>query len=512
MTVKPIEPIVDTVQDRHAPDLSDATFAAIVAENSLDAIVVTDTAGRLQWANRAFRQMTGFTLDDVHGRKPGEFLQGPDTNQQTVRAISNALKQRHSIRTEILNYTKDREPYWIELNISPVFDNNGFHTHFMSIERDITKRKHAEEREEALRRSDERKHKERQLLSLMSEWLHASKSLDELLLVIKTSMETLFPNTSGQLFIYSNSRDVLENACDWPEASKTSYIERDDCWALRRGRAYALGSSAIEFKCNHVEDDKYASVCAPIVAHGDTIGLLHVRFSEDHLKLPLSESASILFADHRELALVCAEQISLSIANVKLRHQLLDQSVQDPLTKLWNRRWFLDVAYKELSLASESKQPLTLISIDVDHFKKFNDQFGHDAGDAVLRALGELMLETFTDTLSPCRLGGEEFMVLAPKTSETKALEIAEAFRKSVSKIELRHGGDMLPAITVSIGTAEFPHDGNDLTSLMKQADEALYAAKNAGRNRIVSARTRKAARLPNDKLALADHPLRKAI
>ena len=270
---------------------------------------------------------------------------------------------------------------------------------------------------------------ERKLLSQVSEWLYSAKSMGELLMVVSKSLETLLPEAEGQLFIYANSRDMLDLRAKWGGAGGPDHIEADECWSLRRGRAYAFGGRAIEFPCAHVTCQDTPYFCLPVIAQGDTIGLLHLAFTGlDPISTGKGHVKELL--DRRwELALLCAEQISLAVANVQLRQELLDQSVRDPLTGLWNRRWFLDAALKEMKRAGRTGSDVSLVSLDVDHFKRFNDHHGHDAGDIVLREVGALMRQLMPHPLAPCRLGGEEFVILCPGLTHDETLARAESFR-----------------------------------------------------------------------------------
>src|SRR5205823_4142684 len=121
-------------------------------------------------------------------------------------------------------------------------------------------------------------------------------------------------------------------------------------------------------------------------------------------------------AEQRRLALVCAEQISLAIANAKLRDQLRDQSIRDALTGMFNRRYMLETCRREFSRATRTGQSVSILSMDIDHFKKFNDNHGHDAGDSVLRAVSDCLKANFREEDVPCRFGGEEFVVILPGT------------------------------------------------------------------------------------------------
>ncbi len=467
-------------------------YADLISRFCADSIVITDGDGLTEWVNEAFTQMTGFTVDDMAGKKPGVVLQGPETDRDTVVAISKALQKRQPIQTEILNYDKQGVPYWIELRINPVFDDAGRHTHFISAERDVTERKRLEKLNEDRIISDRMRQEERALLSQTSEWLYSAKSLDELLRVVQTAMHTIFPETSGQLYVYSNSRDTLDLMASWGESSTPcdAHMDADSCWGLRRGRVYAYGIRAIEFPCDHHKDHNSPSLCLPIIAHGETIGLMVLEFpgSDQSNKHNIQTE---LLRQRQDLALLCAEQISLAIANVKLRQELQDQSTRDPLTSLWNRRWLLDSALREINRARPNNAPVSLISLDVDHFKKFNDHHGHDAGDIVLREVGELMTQHFADRFYPCRIGGEEFVVLCPDATLEEAAQAAEKFREAVARHQVSYGRAILPRITVSGGVATFPADGKDVISLLRAADERLYEAKAAGRNAIVRPKPR---------------------
>ena len=228
--------------------------------------------------------------------------------------------------------------------------------------------------------------------------------------------------------------------------------------------------------------------CLPIIAHGETIGLLHLRFDGFEEGGLLRHMREQVLRHRWDLGLICAEQISLAIANVRLRQELEDQSVRDPLTGLWNRRWFLDAAHRELARARDTGRPLSLISLDVDHFKRFNDHHGHDAGDTVLREVGALMRTHFHGDCRPCRLGGEEFVILCVNTPCDAALELAHGFAQVLKDVRIAYDGQMLPPITVSGGISSHPGHADSVLRLLKIADTALYAAKEAGRDRILIA------------------------
>ena len=183
---------------------------------------------------------------------------------------------------------------------------------------------------------------------------------------------------------------------------------------------------------------------------------------------------------------MCAEQISLAIANVRMRDELHYQAIRDALTGLYNRRHMMDTLRRRIETRKQA--PFSIVSIDVDHFKKFNDNHGHDAGDTVLRAVGEVLVAACNGNDIACRMGGEELMLFLPDIGHAAALERADGLRQAVAALEVRYADRTLPQITISVGVADYPQHGALPQDVIRAADEALYAAKAGGRNQVVSA------------------------
>lgn len=472
---------------RQKEKLSPGFYESLIARHGTDSVIVTDHAGKTVWVNSAFTQMSGYGIDDMKGRRPGDILQGPDTDPATILKVSDALKRRQSLSAEILNYTKHGEPYWIEMNITPIFDDAGKHTHFLSIEREVTERRALETKNAEVMELERQRERERSLLGQVNEWLYSAKSMDELLQVARKSMATLLPEAEGSLYIYSDDRDTLEVASVWGDTRSIDPITPDECWALRRGRAYSFGTRAIEFACAHVANEDHPFFCLPIVADGETIGMLHVRFTAFHLRGLNRVSLETFIEKRWLLCLLCAEQMSLAIANVRLRQMLLDQSVRDPLTRLWNRRWLRETTERMIAQARSGEIELSIVACDIDEFKQINDRFGHDAGDHVLCQIAEVLTDVARDRGAACRTGGEEFVILAPGLSRDEAVALAEDIRAALGILNITYEGAALPTVTISAGVASYAV-GASAQSMMRAADTALYKAKNGGRDRVVAA------------------------
>lgn len=180
--------------------------------------------------------------------------------------------------------------------------------------------------------------------------------------------------------------------------------------------------------------------------------------------------------DIKILTLV-ANQIALGLANARLYTQTRELSVTDELTGVFNRRHFNQVLQLEWKRAVRFKRELSVLMIDIDFFKKYNDTFGHLKGDEVLRKMGSLLDKNLREVDTVARFGGEEFVVLLPDTDKRGALAVAEKLRHLVQ--------EQIGGVTVSIGVATFPEDVKEMDDLIDHADIALYDAKDQGRNRV---------------------------
>ncbi len=446
-----------------------------------DSVVCTDAEGRTVWTNDRFTQMSGYRLDEMLGKTPGSILQGPETDPGTVEEIRNAVATRQAITVEILNYNKNRKPYWIELSIKPILDESGQIARFIAIQRDITAFKQLLVESKEMADREKNKVDDLRLVGQMSSWLFSAQSIEELVVIIGESMRKIFPQADGSIFLYSNSRDCLEYSGGWGDAAAEDlHFKPDSCWGMRRGRSYAFGGEAIMVPCGHALEDKAAYACLPIIAHGDTIGLLHIGFP----RLPargMSREQAQRLERNLELAQICVEQISLATASVRLQNELRDKSVKDLLTGLWNRRWFIDMAQSELRRSTKTNKPISIVMLDIDHFKRFNDKYGHDAGDTALKVFAAHLSDIDREGVYAARFGGEEFAIICANTTTEEAVAIVDGLRDTVSEAPVIHAGQRLPSLNFSAGVAS-AQTAPDLRTLINCADKALYSAKAAGR------------------------------
>jgi diguanylate cyclase (GGDEF)-like protein len=325
-------------------------------------------------------------------------------------------------------------------------------------------------------------------LNEMGALLECSATVKEACAVVGSSIQKLFPDVPfGALYLFKSSRNLVESALRWGTigcASEPTFVP-DACWALRRGQPHWSESPGAGVSCRHLaESVTTESLCVPMIAQGNTIGILHLEFKKmpDVRHDPGTESVR---DSHQRLAISVASQIALSLASLQLRETLREQSIRDPLTRLFNRRFLEESLERELQLAGRKKQAISILFIDVDHFKSFNDTFGDDAGDMVLQSLAQLFRNFFRATDICCRYGGEEFAIVMPESTSRDAVTRADALRAEVKNLRLQYKKQTLGPLTLSAGVAAFPEHGTTSEELLKIADECLYQSKSRGRDMV---------------------------
>ncbi len=314
----------------------------------------------------------------------------------------------------------------------------------------------------------------------MLQALDSVKSPAELARILPVFLRTLLPGTSGAVYIYRNSRDVLELKAAWGAAdSMPEMVAPEDCWGLRLGKMHVAARDH-GLCCEHGNAWLAAhdtQTCVPMISQGDVIGVLVIAAD----RRDGSQLEKGLFA-------TLAEQLSLAVSNVTLRETLRHQSTIDPLTGLYNRRFFDESLKRELARAQRSRAACSVVMIDLDHFKRINDTYGHEGGDLVLKAAARVIMDRVRASDVVCRYGGEELVLMLPDCTGEEAAKCAESIRVSLTELLIQHQGQAITGISASFGIAQWPGKTNGDLELVQAADRALYAAKKAGRNRVVLA------------------------
>jgi diguanylate cyclase (GGDEF)-like protein len=314
-------------------------------------------------------------------------------------------------------------------------------------------------------------------ISTMVELLQTCHSQAEANTVIHGALPKLLPGVGGALYVSRRDDATLELQVSWGGVEAVQSFSSEDCWGLRRGRPHLYEPASPAAVCRHVGDCEDNCLCVPLVSQGDTLAVLHLRRA----------GAEGLSEDAQRLASALAEQLSLAVGNLRLQETLRSGSERDPLTDLYNRRHLEISLQRELARALRHGFPVSLIMLDVDHFKAFNDTNGHDAGDEVLRNVAHVLKRHTRVEDVACRYGGEEFLIVLPACTMDDAYSKAEAIREAIAQLCVFSRGIALPRITASLGIACYPEDGERMEDLIAEADAALYRAKSTGRNCIAA-------------------------
>lgn len=323
---------------------------------------------------------------------------------------------------------------------------------------------------------------ESELLTAARDELQLCVTLDQAYTSAANSFGRLLEGTSGSLCMINNSRQLAEVVASWSGASGPSLVEEaflpEACCGLRLGRGRWRLPEASAIHCTHFSGpgaERY--LCQPVAAHGNTLGVLYVQCVTD------DEMAVV--QRHMDGLRQLVQLTGMAIASLNLRAKLENQSIRDSLTGLFNRHFMHISLERELARAARRRQSLAVFMLDLDHFKKFNDTYGHAAGDMALQAVAEIFKANVRTEDVICRYGGEEFTILLPDLNLPLATDRADSIRRAVEAVRVPVDGKVIGEFSVSIGVAVYPTDGEQGDLLLRHADLALYRAKRQGRNRV---------------------------
>jgi diguanylate cyclase (GGDEF)-like protein len=375
-----------------------------------------------------------------------------------------------------------------------VRDAEGRFIRLVGIAEDITIRRQKEKALEeahqqlntALAEAGQRAQEAARLTELL-DILQSCQTAEEAYKITEGALPAALSARSGALCITSSSRNIVEAVALWGDTPATEKAFRpDDCWALRRGKVHRVADSRSSLRCAHVTGTPANGyVCVPLAAQGETLGVLYLEYPDEAAASSPIPQDQMKALDRQASAV--GERISLALANLTLREVLRGQSLRDPLTGLYNRRYMEETLEREFRRAVRNNQPVALMMLDIDHFKRFNDTFGHQAGDALLRSLGDFLIQRTRGQDASCRYGGEEFAIILSGASIEAARKRAELLREDLKHLTVQHGGQLLGSVTFSIGISLYPGQASS-EDLLSAADRALYRAKAEGRDRVVVA------------------------
>ena len=493
-----------------------------VLEQSGEAVIVKDLDAVVTYWNREAASLYGYSAQEAIGQ-PLRKLHAADLSEADYARILERVRSGKPSSASTERRKKNGEIVRVSLTTTPLLDAQGKLVGEITVARDVTTLHRTEEalraaqatlearlsaireanrnltREMAARRKAdaamkrnnqalaatvrqlESFHRDGEALSRMAELLQSCSQREEAYAIVRETAAQLFPESSGSLFIFRESRDLLEHVVTWgaartPEATLTP----DECWALRLGNPHYVPRKGT-IRCRHAHPSTESYVCMPVQGQGQILGLVHTA-------LEVNPRSGRPARDTEQRLRALTDRVGPALANLKLRDALRELALHDPLTGLYNRRYLEDALTREFHRARRNGKPVSVIMIDIDHFKRFNDTFGHDAGDFVLSGVAKTISKNVRASDIACRYGGEELAVVLVEASLEDALARAEILRAAVRGASLTHNGQVLPAPTASFGVAAYPTHGENPTDIMKAADRALYQAKHEGRDRVCAA------------------------
>jgi diguanylate cyclase (GGDEF)-like protein/PAS domain S-box-containing protein len=478
------------VSERHrlAMDLNErTTYLNSLIQNSPLAIVVLDRQGSVGLANSAFERLFQydrheFTSIDIAN------MGLPDDKATDSAQLIPQIFAGNAVHKTVRRRRKDGQILDLALHGVPLPVNGEIRGAYLIYE-DVSEqirageaqRQHAESLDRLVNELELRT-RQITLLNEMGSLLACSGTVKEACAVVANSARELFPGAaSGAVYLFKSSRDLVDAAVRWGKRDTlTPTFPPDACWSLRRGQPHWSGNPGNGIACQHLTKSSTAEcLCVPMVAQGNTVGVLHLEFES-----PQYDSGQESFRDsHQRLAISAGSQIALSLASLQLRETLREQSIRDPLTRLFNRRFLEEALERELQRAVRKQQTVAILFLDLDYFKRFNDTFGHEAGDSVLQSLADLFRTFFRATDICCRYGGEEFAIILPESTGVDAAARADSLRSQVKGLRLQYKQQTLGPLSLSVGVAAFPEHGSTSEELLKIADQCLYQSKVRGRD-----------------------------
>lgn len=454
--------------------------------NSLaDGVVVTDVVGCILLANSAAQQLFGKPNTPLDGHLISSLFMDPAVLEFSSKCAETF--EGELFRNNELLLAQESEEHTTShrtISVTCVVLKAEQQCFVYSI-KDVTNTKDTLQFLQDGKKRLERRNQEITLLDELNARLQTCLRVDEVYAIAPNILSAFFQDGSGVIYSLDESSSMLDCAAGWNSGLHLSapIFKITDCWALRLGKPYRFcGSNPQNIACHHLRtaaaDTEH--ICRPLSAQGMTHGLLYWG----------GFALGTITDEVQDLIDTIAERIALAIANIKMRDHLEERSIRDQLTGAFNRRYLEESLEQLVHRATRQKTSLSIALVDIDHFKRFNDTYGHAAGDKVLREFSLLMSSHVRVCDVVCRYGGEEFVIVLPETTADIAQRRLSSLCNIVRELRLHHAGQVLPPITASVGLVSLVPHGRTVLELLNAADEALYTAKRNGRDCIVMVET----------------------
>ena len=460
---------------------------------ALDAVVVADPSGKIIFRNPAALSMIPILDANAIPEQIPQVLGFYKPDGVTLYGYEE-LALRRTLRGETVKGLEicvrppgKTEPVWLLEAGNPLVNDEGERIGGVVFLRDITDRKVSGQRVRAALLESELNARESRELTRLADLLQSCQTLKEACKISENILPAIFQAQPGALFLINSSRNLLEAGAVWNRCSTTEQIfDPDDCWALRLGKLYGGSEPASPVRCSHLASVWTGNYVCVHGGTGETLGVLYVEEGDDPATSLAPVAPPVGHERLQRRATAVAERLSLALSNLKLREVLRNQSIRDPLTGLFNRRYLEESLVREVNRAARKDRNVAVVMLDLDLYKNFNDTFGHQAGDMLLQEVAGVLKSRVRSGDLVCRFGGEEFALILSEVDAQGAGRCVDVIRQEIKHLPLQLRGQALRSVTISAGIATFPDHGRNPEDLIRAADAALYQAKRAGRDRMV--------------------------
>lgn len=471
----------------------EALFRNMV-ENLGEGVVIADPEEDFIFANEAAVTIFEQFEEGLVGHNLKEFL-SPD-QLELIQTQTNRRRRGLKDLYELKITLKNGKQKILMVSAVPQFDDRGNYHSTLAVMTDITERK-KEEAALAKAKKDleiaiselQKSNQEAAILAEMGDAFQIANTEKEIIGIVINYARKIFPEDTGMLYLRPDRENFLQLSGSWNlNHPEEELINLEDCWAIRKTAVHLVIDPERELVCPHLRRSGITwetSGCLPLSSFGENLGLLVILCCQKAISDGSTSALKPDMLSKKQLMITFSQRVSMALTNIRLKGTLKEQSIRDPLTGLYNRRYLEETLEREFRRAARANQKVSVIMLDIDYFKKFNDTYGHEAGDLILQKVARVIQKAVRAEDIVCRYGGEEFTVIMPGLELAMASSRAELILNLVRHLEMDYGGLTLKNLTVSAGIAAYPDHGQTWPEVIQTADQALLQAKKNGRNRI---------------------------
>lgn len=434
----------------------------------------TDPEGRIIQVSDFWLNTLGYRRDEVIGQHLWKFVTA-DSRRHLDDALMPELFNTGQVRDAECQFVcKDGTILDVHFSTIGIYNRDGMMLHALSALVDITSRKRAQTAERDQRTLAE-------ALRDTAAALSSTLSFDEVLERVLTNVGKVVPHNAVNIMLVEEDTAHVVRSHGYRELGREGELESTQ-WSISNNQTlHAMAVSGASIVLSDTADHPgwianwiHSYVGAPIIIKGRLVGFINLAGLQ----------RGFFTAEHADRLRAFADQVAIAIENARLYTEVERLATVDELTGIANRRRLFEMGQREFEYARRYDIPLAAILLDIDHFKKINDTYGHKSGDRVLEGIAALIKRSVREVDVFGRYGGEEFVLLLPQTNREAALEVAERLRSRVEALRFETDRGVLQ-VTISLGVAMSRPELASLAVLIDRADQAMYAAKQAGRNRV---------------------------